>query len=87
MLPEDNRHPVPYETHTYKLENVCLLNTPPATDPMHKYATKENIFILQLSSLLLAVTQEIPKLARIDMMLYVDEESFTEFKSTRKLFH
>lgn len=60
---------------------------PPPTGSTHKYATKEKTFILQLSSLLLAVTQEIPKLARIDVMLYVDEESLIEFKGTRKLFH
>lgn len=76
---------MPYETGdaNWRMSDC----SPPATDPMHKYATKENIFILQLSSLLLAVTQEIPKLARIDVMLYVDEESFIEFKGTRKLFH
>lgn len=49
--------------------------------------TKEKAFLLQLSSLLLAVTQEVTKLAGIDMVLYVDQESLIELKGTRKLFH
>lgn len=53
----------------------------------HVNILRKKRLILQLSSFLLAVTQEIPELAGVDVMLYMDEEPLIELKGTRKLFH
>lgn len=42
---------------------------------------------LEFSSLLLAVTQEVSKLAGIDVMLDVNQEALIELKGTGELSH
>lgn len=42
---------------------------------------------LEFSSLLLAITQEVPKLAGVNMMLNVNQKPLIELKGARELFH